>query len=248
MENQTIEQSLTNIINAVEPGSVSTEPGAEVQTEQPTTQDVNTPADGTQQTQPEQPSTQPETNGFKQLRNQYDSVKKEHEQDRQLLQKVADSMGISVDQLAAKIQSEEDKKKAQANNIPVEIQQQLREQQEQIRQLEMQNIRANYESRAARLRAEYNLNDNQMIEFAEKAKNAGFNVFTPGLDLNILYRSMNYDSIVSGLKEQIRQEVLKELQGNPTNNLSTLTPNPSSNNNNQMSEQDFMSKLFGSVR
>ena len=70
MENQTIEQSLTNIINEVEPGSVSTETGAGVQTEQPNTQDVNTPANGTQQTQPEQQSTQPETNGFKQLRNQ----------------------------------------------------------------------------------------------------------------------------------------------------------------------------------
>lgn len=247
MENQTLDQGLAAIINEAAPGAVEVPAGTEPAPQDQPTQTViveSTP----QTTVPETQPTTTETNGMKQLRNQYDTVKREHEQDRQLLQRVADSMGIPIEQLAEKMQAEEDKKKATANNVPVEIQRQIREQQEQIRRLEMENLRANYDSRAAKLRAEYNLNDVQMIEFAEKAKNAGFNVFTPGLDLNMLYRSMNYDSIISNLREQIRQEVLTELQGKPTNTINNMTPNPASNTNSDMSAQDFMNQLFNSVR
>lgn len=238
MENQTLQQGLASIINEVAPGSVPENPGAGTQPTEPVTPQEPT----TQQpTQPETPPQQPENSGIKQLRQQYDTTKQELEQNKQLLERIAASQGISVEQLADKLQADEDKRKATANNIPVEFQQRMREQEEQIRQLQMQNIRANYDSRAAQLRSSYNLTDAQMIEFAEKAKGLGFNVFTPNLDLTTLYRAINYDTISVNLENEIRQKVLAELQNKPANQVSNI---PAAPNSNDVSEAEFMKQVF----
>lgn len=238
MENQTLQQGLASIINEVAPGSVPENPGAGTQPTEPVTPQEPT----TQQpTQPETTPQQPDNSGIRQLRQQYDTTKQELEQNRQLLERIAASQGISVEQLADKLQADEDKRKATANNIPVEFQQRMREQEEQIRQLQMQNIRANYDSRAAQLRSSYSLNDAQMIEFAEKAKGLGFNVFTPNLDLITLYRAINYDTISVNLENEIRQKVLAELQNKPANQVSNI---PAAPKNNDVSEAEFMKQVF----
>lgn len=214
---------------------------------QGTTADNPTPMQPTNepQTTTTEPTTEPNReNPTRQLRAQYDAQKKQLEERTALLQRIAQSRGLSsVEDLVAKLQEDEDKAKANSRNIPIEIQQQLRVQEEKIKELEMQNLRSNYQSREAQLRAQFNLSEQQMYDFARKAEGAGFNVFTPNLDLNVLYKAMNYDSLEQDLRNQIRQEVLAELQGNNTNTIrqgTSTTPSTSSD----LSVEEFYSKLF----
>lgn len=191
-----------------------------------------------------QPTQAPTENPVRQLRAQYDAQKKQLEERTALLQRIAQSRGLSsVEDLVAKLQEDDDKAKANSRNIPIEIQQQLREQEEKIKSLEMQNLKANYQSREAQLRAQFNLSEQQMYDFARQAESAGFNVFTPNLDLSILYKAMNYNSLEQDLRNQIRQEVLAELQGKNTNTIRQGTATPPSTSG-DMSVEEFYSKLF----
>jgi hypothetical protein len=196
------------------------------------------------------PAQEPSTdNPVRLLRQQYESTKSELDQNKALLQRIADSKGVTIEQLQESLQAEEDKRNAQTNNIPLEIQQRMRTQEEQIKNLQMQNLRADFDTRANKLKAQYTLDDNQIVDFAEKAKASGFNIFTPGLDLVMLYRAMNYDTVVNDLRNSIRQEILTELQGNNTNTINNIpgTQQPSTNPASELSEKDFMRSLFSNL-
>lgn len=169
--------------------------------------------------------TPPESNPVRQLRTQLETTKQEAAKHQRILQKLADAKGITVEQLEIQIQEEEDRKTAQAKGVPPEVQRQLREQQDRIRTLEEEGIRADFNRRAENFRREVALTDEAMVEFAKQAKSAGINIFTPGLNLTDLYRALNYSSISATMKEQIRQEVLREIEAQKKNG-STITAVP----------------------
>lgn len=208
---------------------------AQVQTDTP--QVEATPAPEQTQTTQEQ-NTQSE-NPVRQLRQQYDKASA-------LLKRIAESKGLTVDELANSLQDEEDKKQAQSLNIPLEVQQRMRTQEEKIKNLEMQNLKNDFDNRANRLKAEFQLNENQIIDFAESAKKAGFNIFTPGMDLITLYRVMNYDTLSTNLRNSIRQEVLTELQNGNANVINNIpgTQQPSVSSGNDINANEFMASLF----
>lgn len=189
-----------------------------------------------------------ETNNMRQLRQQYEDVKKRSSESDALLKRIADSMGITVDKLSEKIQSEEDKKAAASKNIPTEVQQQLRQQEEKIRNLELANMKADYMNRSQKLANMYNLSENQMVDFARQAEQLGFNVFTPGLDMVTLYRAINYQTVEANLRNQIRQEVLAELQkGQQANTVQSNTNIPSNKSDGIDNSKDFMKQLFANL-
>lgn len=230
-----LQQEVSAALN-LQPETTATETvtqQSEVQTATPT------PEAQPQQVQTQEQTTQTE-NPVRQLRQQYDKASA-------LLKRIAESKGLTVDELANSLQDEEDKKRAQSLNIPLEVQQQMRSQEEKIKNLELQNLRNDFDIRANRLKAEYQLNENQIIDFAETAKKAGFNIFTPGVDLVTLYRAMNYDTLTADLRNTIRQEVLAELQNSNANVINNIpgTQQPTANNSgNDMNANDFMASLF----
>lgn len=247
MENQTLEQGVADALG-IGNTETQTEPvqqtGDNTGVKNPSTENTTETVEDNKQPEQTQTTQQPETNGMKQLRTQYESTKQELDHKSQLLQRIADNMGLKLEDVEKKTQEDEDKKKATSNNIPIEVQRQIREQDEKIKQLEMQNLRANYDARISKLCAEHPLMENQIIEFAEKAKASGFNIFSPDLDLNLLYRAMNYDNIVDDLKKQIRQDILNEMQqGNQASTVSNRT-NTGNKPESEMSNQEFMNELM----
>lgn len=192
-------------------------------------------------------TTQERDNPVRQLRAQYDAQKKQLEERTNLLERIAKTRGLSsIDDLVNKLQEEEDKARATSRNIPIEVQQQIRQQEEKIKALEIQNLKANYQARELQLRNQFNLSEQQMFEFAKQAESLGFNVFTPDLNLSTLYKAINYDKLEQDLRSKIRQEVLTELQNN--NNANTIrqgtSVTPASSSNNDVSPEEFFKQLF----
>ena len=252
MENQQVQQTQTqeptNLEQAVS-SALGIENNTVTQTQEQQTSATIIPefqTKPTAQTQEESP--------VKLLRQQYEATKSDLSKSNALLQRIANSRGITVEELQDAIQAEEDKRQAQNNNIPIEIQQRIRTQEEKIKNLEMQNLRNDFDLRAGKLKSEYQLNDQQVIDFAQKAEALGLNVFTPGLDLVTLFRAINYDSVVNDLKNSIRQEVLNELQNsNNTNAINNIpgTKQPDTSTKNDMTESAFLQSLLnnlGSIR
>lgn len=187
------------------------------------------------------------SNPMRELRTRYEEIKAQQQKERQLLERAAAKLGIPIEELETKLQEEEDKREATAKNIPVETQRQLREYEQRLRTLEEQRIRENFNFRAMKLQQDYSLTQDQVLDFAQKARQAGFDILRPEVDLNVLYRAFNLDSIIATTKEQTRQQVLAELKANKDTSPQTgQFRNQPGSQQNTLSDSDFMSKLFSS--
>lgn len=214
----------------------------------------------TQSDQPESKETPAKTgetksNPMRELRNQYNELKKQLESIRSesdkyqaLLKRIADSQGVTIDQLEAKLQEEEDARIAQTKQIPVETQRQLREAEERIRQLEEANIRNNFNLRAERLQREFQLTPEQMQAFAQQAYASGIDILNSNVDLNILYRAFNYETIINDIREQEKQRVLQEINKNKQQSpeVGTVrgTASKQSAQSNPVSDAEFLRGIF----
>jgi hypothetical protein len=220
--------------------------------ENPANQGGEQPTTDTQQEQPQQ-QQQPEpnttsasasqaeqkthTNPMAQLRSQYDQTKKDKETYLSTLTRIAESQGLSVEELIAKQQEEADRRIAQQKGITPEIQKQLREYEERVKALEIENKRTVFNRNAEVLMAKYNMDLPKFEEFVRQAHNAGFDLIkNPSLDFDILYKALNYDTLVQTKEAQVRESILADLQQkqqqspgiNKTNNPNSGTPSADS--------------------
>ena len=189
------------------------------------------------------------SNPMRELRNRYEEIKAQQQKERKLLERAAAKLGIPIEELETKLQEEEDKREAIAKNIPVETQRQLREYEQRLKALEEERIRENFNFRAMKLQQEYSLTQDQVLDFAQQARQAGFDIFKPEVDLNVLYRAFNLDNIIAATKEQTRQQVLAELKANKDTSPQTgqFRNQPGTQQSqNTLSDADFMSELFKS--
>jgi hypothetical protein len=81
--------------------------------------------------------------------------------------------------------------------------------------------------------AKYNMDLPKFEEFVKQAHNAGFDLIkNPSLDFDILYKALNYDTLVQTKEAQVRESILADLQQkqqqspgiNKTNNPNSGTP------------------------
>lgn len=189
------------------------------------------------------------SNPMRELRTRYEEIKAQQQKERQLLERAAAKLGIPIEELETKLQEEEDKREATAKNIPVETQRQLREYEQRLKALEEERIRENFNFRAMKLQQEYSLTQDQVLDFAQQARQSGFDIFKPEVDLNVLYRAFNLDNIIAATKEQTRQQVLAELKANKDTSPQTgqFRNQPGTQQSqNTLSDADFMSELFKS--
>jgi hypothetical protein len=249
-ETLTLDKNLTvtppvNPVNPTEVTPTNIEPSKDITKN--TQEDVNKDKN---QTPPKEPD---KSNPLRELREQYNREKEENTKQKAILQRIADQRGISIEELQAKLDEEEDKKLAQEKQIPLETQKQLREYQQRLEFLEKERIKENFNFRASKLLQEFpELNTQTLSDFFQKATSVGFDLTNPNLDMGVIYRAMNLDSILSKVKEDVRQTVLNELQAqktqSPVINSNRIVPpgtNPSKSPN--ITEQEFMSEVFNKL-
>ena len=224
-----------------------TEEKAETQTsgttEQPATKEttqVETPQ-GAQETGTEK------SNPMHELRQQYSSKKKEAEDLKSLVQRIADAKGLSIEQLRDQIQADEDRKKAEKLGVTPEVQRTLREQQDKIDALERRYREENFNNRLAEFRRNYNLTDKQLREFAMQARNAGIDILNPGVDMTVVYRSLNYNNLMNTERESIRQQILQEMASQKQQSPSVNTVKTEGNKPTQeLTGPEVLKQLFAS--
>lgn len=186
-------------------------------------------------------------NPMKQLRGQYEQTKSEKERMEKIVQSIAKQRNMNVEDLEKVLKDEEDKTIATQKNIPVEVQQQLRQHEEYIKQLQMDNLRKDFDIRQQGLMKEYpKLTQEDLLLFAEDAKKLGINIVTPGIDLVAVYRAVNYPKIQEDLKQTMKNDILAELQrqGMYGNQIGIL---PTKTGVTDTQPKDFMDKVFQSL-
>lgn len=210
-------------------------------------------------TDPEpQPQAPQENATIKQMREQIKATKANESKYKALLDRIATANGTTVEELEAKIQAQEDKKIAEQKNIPVEVQASMREQSERIRALEEQLAAQTFNAKANSLMAKYSLSPEQFLEFANTAVQNGFDIKNPNLNMEMLYKSINYDNLVNSAKAAERQAVLAEIekqkQSTSTTTIVQAPPakqtTPSNNNNNVTKDEQkkFMEDLLAAFK
>lgn len=185
-------------------------------TETDTTSDVaqTTPEAGTDVTSetPTNNNVNKDNATIRQMREQIANEKRERQKAQELLQRIADERGIDITKLEEELQSKADQRKASQLNVSPEIAAQIRMQEQRIKELEEQNTRIDFNNRVDLLQKEQNLTENQVLEFLQNAQAKGFNPLTKGMDLNVLYRAMNFEKLSKAKEASLRQQILNEMQ------------------------------------
>ena len=245
--NGTLDSAMQQVLNV--------EPGTEVNAPETPSGQVTTEAGnegGVQQQNPnvvDQPTTQQDgqedNTVIRQMRDQLNKYKQEGAKDRALLQKIADSQGISLEELEASIQAKEDKKKAETMGVSPEIAARMRQQDERIQQLEQQSIQEDFNHRANAFAREYRLNEQQMQEFYKQAMANGIDILKKGVNLTVVYRALNFDRLSKESEASIRQQILNDMQAQRenANGVPAVTSNPANPEDNT-NDSDFKRALL----
>ena len=203
-----------------------------------------------EEVQPQEPAPAQEASSnnstIRQMRDQISSQKEENSRLQNLLQRVADERGVSIEQLEADIQAKEDKRRAEAMSVPPEVAKQIRLQEERIKQLEEQATMDDLMHRVDNFKHTTGLNDQQTIDFLKDAQTRGFDPVRRGTDLVTLYRAINFDRLSQAKEAEIRQQILNDMQrqreqGNAISNPSPIA-NPSDTPD-EISDAEFIKQL-----
>lgn len=239
MEN--LENVVANAMNIT-----GTEP---VETTPTTTDTEPQTVEGQQAEQPaaqaEQPQATQDNSTIKQMREQLAQYKQQQQDTERKLQRIADSMGKSIDEVLADIQAKEDKVKGDRLGVSPEIAAQIRQQEARIKELEEQSIRDDFNNRANNFKKEFNLNEVELNKFFQDAVSKGFDLTRKGTDLGVIYRAINFEKLSAAKEAEIRQQILNEMQqqresANAVNNVYNQPATSSSADDN---DYDFVKTL-----
>lgn len=215
------------------------------------TQETN-PNSNESTTQVTQPSSTEDNSTIRQMREQISKHKSELERSNNLLKRLAEERGITVEQLEEDLKAKEDKAKAQSMNISPEVAKQIRLQEERIQQLEQQAIQEDLMHRVTAFKKETGLDDQQTLQFLRDASAKGLNPIAKGTDLLILYRAMNFDTLSKAREAEIRQQILNEMQQQRESSNSvtgtTGTTAPASQQTSESSPEILMKDLLSKLK
>lgn len=227
-------------------------PGQEPEVTQNPEQTGTTEPTSEVQTQTTEPNAQQpnntENSTIRQMREQLSKQKSDLERSNNLLKRLAEERGVSVEQLEEDLKAKEDKAKAQSMNVTPEVAKQLRVQEERIQQLEQQAIQEDLMHRVEAFKKETGFDDQKTLQFLRDAQAQGFNPLNKGTNLITLYRAMNFDTLSKAKEAEIRQQILNEMQQQRENSNSITggagTTNPTQPGNDDRSPQDLMNDLL----
>lgn len=153
----------------------------------------------------------------------YAAMRVELKRQSDLLQKVADSRGISLDQLKTELNKEAVEKKAAQLNVTPEVYERLSrlEEANRAKEAELQALRdREYKSQQSQLltrnieevQKEYGLSDDQAMAFVNETIRQGMDILKGSVPLSIVYKGMNFDKLMEEKIEAAKQEVIAQYE------------------------------------
>lgn len=138
-----------------------------------------------------------------------------------LFKALADSKGISVDQLKAELNKEAVEKKAAQLNVTPEVYERLSklEEDNKAKQAELDALKdARYREQQTRMltqnieavQKEHGLSDDQVRGFVNETINQGMDILKGNVPLTIVYKGMKFDELVKAEVEKAKQEVIAQ--------------------------------------
>ena len=167
------------------------------------------------------PSPNQDNQTIRQMREEIARNKQEAAQANKLMEKIAKSNNMSVEEYIKKLEEDEVVEKAKVNNISPEIQKIIDNQNAQIAAIQKDKERALFNKNMNELIATQKINEEQAAEFLRNANERGVDVINSPLTHSELYMALNGKTIIENLRNDIRQEVLAEIQ-----NQGSLAPTP----------------------
>lgn len=126
---------------------------------------------------------------FKKLREERDQLA----QSDKFLTELATQYGISKEELIKRYQSDLDKKRAQESGMSAEQFKKMKELEQKVQQIEETKNRELFNIKANQIATKYNLNDNDMMNLFNEAKNLNLDILSNPDLLDFVYRSVNYE-------------------------------------------------------
>lgn len=169
-------------------------------------------------TEPEETDTQEFTKAEERKSNQAFAAMRARlsEQDK-LLQKVADSRGISLEMLKEQLNQEAVETAAKQMNVSPEVYKRLSDLEEENRRksetLEAMK-RADIENKQRAylvegmnsIQKEFGLSENDAVASVRSMIDSGFNILESNIPLELLYKGLNYEKLIESKIEEARQE------------------------------------------
>lgn len=160
------------------------------------------------------------------------------------LEKVAKANGMTVDEYLKKLDEEDLNERAKKSSISPELQRQLDEQNRRLSMYEEERTRARFNRNVDQLMKEHNLSEEETTEFLRGLSKRGIDPINTDLTHSELYFAVNGPNIINGLKEQIRQEVIQEM--NQKGSRAPLqNPGGTAGDETKGNLDDLLSDMFG---
>lgn len=194
-----------------EPDPKSTETDPEPEDSDPKDSD---PKDPEPESDPKDKSkSDPEDSSvIRKLREEQRKASQQAKESEALLDRIAESQGITREQLAEKLQEDADKKEAKEKNITPEVQRQLREQKEAIENLKQEREREVFNTKFNRLTEQHPMSDEEARQFVKSAIDLGVDLGNPNVDFTGVYFALNHSRLLDEARKDERQKTLAGIE------------------------------------
>lgn len=155
-------------------------------------------------------------NVIRQMREEIAKNKTKANELNTMLERVAKSAGMSVEEYMKQLDDNELKAKADQNKITPELQRQLDEQSNRLKYFEEAQQKAIFNRNMNELISSQNITEDEAADFLRAVSQKGIDVVQSPLTHKELYFAINGENIIKNIKETVRQEVLAEMQERKT--------------------------------
>ena len=153
---------------------------------------------------------------FKKLREERDQLA----QSDKFLTELAAQYGISKEELIQRYQNDLDKKRAEESGMSAEQFKKMKELEQKVQQIEESKNRELFNIKANQIATKYSLNDNDMMNLFNEAKNLNLDILSNPELLEFVYRSVNYEqALEKGRQAQL--ETTKKRKATSTGKTGT---------------------------
>jgi len=180
------------------------EPETQVQEDTPEPEAEEGAEEAEDEGEAEEPVIDPDVHkrneAFKKLREERDKMA----QSDQFLENLATQYGLTKEQLIERYTDELNKKQAEEQGIDPKQFKKMQEMEKKIQEIEESKAREVFNLKANQLAERYRLNDNQMMQLFQYARNYNLDITSNPDLLDFVYRAVNYDqAIEKGRQSQL---------------------------------------------
>lgn len=157
-----------------------------------------------------------ESSTIRDMRNRYSEASKSLKETNAILEKAAKLAGMTVDEYKEKLDEDLAKQEAERTGMTPEQLKAIKDKDDRIAALEEEQRQTNFIRNLTNVKNANSLDEPSLRTFVADATKAGFDLTNPNLNPDLVYKALNFNSLVDKVREETRQAVLAEIekQGN----------------------------------